>query len=290
MKNTIVTLLITVSVFSMSKAQTINNGGFENWTSDSINGWDCSNADMAFFGMTNVSIVDTDAPEGAKALKAESKATAFFTMSGIVCNGVYESPNPSNGNIETIKGVPFTDQPNNFYLWYKCEPMADDSALIKISFFNEGAEIASGYKVEKNKVSEWTFLNIPITWSQQTAPDTMLILFKSSYGTTDSNGGAVAGSKLYADGLSFTQPTSILNKTNHDIMNVFPVPFDDRLHLQLKSPVNSTYKIISATGQTVLTGKENTGRYTLATRNLARGCYILQVNFAGQRYEKVIVK
>ncbi|MFW6371266.1 MAG: hypothetical protein ACOC10_08700, partial [Bacteroidota bacterium] len=246
MKNKIFTLFIAASVFTISNAQTISNGGFENWTNDSIDGWDCSNADMSFFEMTNISTIDADAPEGTKALMAESKATAFFTMSGIVCNGIYEAPNPSNGNIETIKGVPFTDQPDNLYLWYKCEPMTDDSAFIKISFFKDGDEIASGSKVETNTVSDWTLLNIPVTWTQQTAPDTMLILLKSSYGTTDSNGGAVAGSKLYADGLSFTEPTAINHEIKSDI-RVFPVPFNDMLHVRLEKPVNTTYRIISVT-------------------------------------------
>ncbi len=289
MKNKILTLLIAVSVFSISNAQTISNGGFENWTNDSIDGWDCSNADMSFFGMTNISTVDTDAPEGSKALMAESKAPAFFTMSGIVCNGIYEAPNPSNGNIETIKGAPFTDQPDNLYLWYKCEPMTDDSALIKISFFKDGAEIASGSSVEKNTVSDWTLLNIPITWQQQTAPDTMLILLKSSYGTTDSNGGAVAGSKLYADGLSFTEPTSINHEKENNIQ-IFPVPFNDLLHVRLNKPVNATYRIISVTGKTMLSGNENTANLSISTETLAKGCYILQIEQNGKRYESMIVK
>ncbi len=289
MKNNFFTLLIAMSFFSISNAQTISNGGFEHWTNDSIDDWDCSNADMSFFGMTNVSIVESGTPEGTKALMAESKATAFFTMSGIVCNGVYEAPNPSNGNIETIKGVPFTDQPDNFYLWYKCEPMPDDSALIKISFFKDGAEIASGSKVETNTVSDWTQLSIPITWEQQTTPDTMLILLKSSYGTTDSEGGAVAGSTLYADGLSFSESAAIKRQQINDV-KVFPVPFDDMLHVQLEKPEKISCRIISVTGETLLSKNTNTANFSISTGNLAKGCYILQIKHTGKKYERIILK
>jgi hypothetical protein len=117
----------------------------------------------------------------------------------------------------------------------------------------------------------------------------MLILLKSSYGTTDSNGGAVAGSKLHADGLSFTEPTAIKHVKKSDIQ-VLPVPFNDILHVQFEKPVNATYRIISVTGKTIKSGNDNTANLSISTGNLAKGCYILQIEHNGERYESMVVK
>lgn len=276
--------LITTAIY----AQEIPNGDFEAWTDGNPDNWDCSNEDLAMFEMMNITGATDDPYEGTISLHAESMGTAFFTMSGIICNGEYEAPNPVNGNIETIKGVPFTAKPEMFKLGYKCEPMENDSALIGVYFFKEGEEILSQELVIHESVETWTNLSLPLDWTDLPEPDTMLIYIKSSYGTTNELGGTVAGSKIWVDDIKLEESSST---TNYELetIEVYPNPFQDYINLNSATNEKAEVNIYSVNGALLLQ-EMIAGNQQIIASSLEPGTYLIEVKMNGKRKISKMIK
>jgi hypothetical protein len=280
MKALFLLFVFGVFIFSNTFSQEIENGGFETWTNGNPVGWDTSNEDIAMFGVAAVTADTQNPKEGTTALMAKTTATAFFSLSGIVCNGFYEGPNPVNGEVETIKGEPFTSRANALELWYKCLPMPADSALFAIHFFKAGELIGKGEFVQKDTIAEWTSLNIPILWNSEEFPDTMLILMKSSYGTTNQRGNAVAGSSIWVDALMLQNVTG-LNQINQRLARVYPNPFHHELHIDLKSGSEAWVSIYDISGKKVIS-KQISHSERLNTQFLKNGFYVLAICLEGE--------
>jgi hypothetical protein len=276
--------LITTSIF----AQDIPNGDFEAWTDGNPDNWDCSNEDLSLFEIKNISGTTDDPYEGEISLLAESMGTAFFTMSGIICNGEYEAPNPVNGNVETIKGVPFTSQPDMFKLGYKCEPMDNDSALIKVAFFKEGMEILKEELIIYDNVDTWTDLSFTFDWTEIPEPDTMLIFIKSSYGTTNELGSTVAGSKIWVDDIRFEESSNI---TNYELakIKVYPNPFQDYISYRTETNEKAEVNVYSISGM-LLIQEIVFGNKQINTTTLKPGTYFVEVKINGERKIEKMIK
>jgi len=275
-------LLVICGMFVLSNAfsQEIENAGFEAWTNGNPDNWDTSNEDIAMFQAVAITADSENPKEGTTALMAKTTATAFFTMSGIVCNGFYEGPNPVNGEVETIKGEPFSYRADALALWYKCLPMPADSAYFGIHFFKAGELIGKGEFVQKDTVAEWTLLNIPISWTSEAFPDTMLILMKSSYGTTNERGNAVAGSTLWVDNLQLQNITGI-RPLSENIERVYPNPFSNELFIELETESETNISVYDINGRKVFS-KQIMYSGKLNTQFLKKGFYVLEVSSGGE--------
>jgi len=160
--------------------------------------------------------------------------------------------------------------------------MPDDSALIYIQFSKGGTVIGEGRVVPKESVPEWTNLDIPIEWEGTQSPDSMLILVKSSYGTTNALGGAVANSTIWIDDLKLTGldvVTGIPGPVDVDL-KVFPNPFDEHLQINTRSDGVYDATIYNLQGK-VLTGGKISAYSNIPTTFLKPGLYLLDIRAEG---------
>jgi len=280
--------MMLLAILATAASQDIPNWNFESWTGNNPDDWDSSNDDLALFGIFNVSPETEDPHEGSSSLKAYTAATAFFTLSGIACNGYYEGPNPVNNETETIKGVPFTGSPTTLSLWYKYTGMENDSSFMAIHLFKEGQLIAKGEHVDTASVEEWTQLDIPISWNSEVEPDTMLILVKSSYGTTAANGGAVANSTIWVDELQLIYPVST-EEIKEEQLSIYPNPFSQEIRLQLPSGQQALVRIYAVSGAKVLE-ESISGSQSISTGHLERGIYLIEVTRGEERMVKKLFR
>ena len=76
---------------------------------------------------------------------------------------------------------------------------------------------------------------------------------------------------------TITQNSSVVEiKENNDALKVYPVPAENSLTVEIKSP--ATYQIISAAGQVILSGNLVQGKNTIDLSYLTAGNYILKTN------------
>jgi len=184
-----------VSAFN-TWAQSVPNGGFENWNVTSYNDlmyWYCSNEDNKG-NPVNVTRV-TDSYHGTYA------ALLSTVMTGTNLNFAFIA----NGDPMNIKGqgVPYNQQATGFSFRYKCNIMTNDSALVWIIFKKSGAKIGEYIKKVTGTQTNYTLGSMTFSLSQ--SPDSIIFAAASS---NPFNYTGPAGSTFQLDSMLFTGVSS----------------------------------------------------------------------------------
>jgi hypothetical protein len=161
----------------------INNGNCENWVTtsyDQLSGWDCS------LGNLNI-IKTTDSYKGTYALELLStKRGSGSEEVGSITSG----QQTDNG---TYGGLPFSNQVDTVFGYYKYFNNSGDHAIVTVQFFSNGINIG-GDQLELNPSASYVKFQLP--FSLPVAPDTMRIDISSSKWPFSNIGN---GSTLYID-------------------------------------------------------------------------------------------
>ncbi|HXD92619.1 MAG TPA: hypothetical protein VNX01_05360, partial [Bacteroidia bacterium] len=122
-------LLSIIALFTVSfvTAQSVPNGGFENWTTltcQTPKNYFTSSLQQKNGGLTPINVVKTT---DAYADSFAVKLTTLANGSGAYCaNG---DPSHPAG-----QGIPFSQKPTSLRLYYKCNVMTGDTALVFLLF------------------------------------------------------------------------------------------------------------------------------------------------------------
>ena len=114
-------------------AQSIPNGGVENWSNlvfNDLTGYQNSNDSYILkgLGLSGInSVRSTNAKYGNYALQLTTLKIGSDTMVGYVTNGL-------NSPLQGAGGVPYTQKPTGISFWYTCNVIAPDSALVMAVF------------------------------------------------------------------------------------------------------------------------------------------------------------
>jgi len=201
MKKQLLTLFAT-ALTSVALSQTIANGGFENWTTTTIEDpqfWMCSNDENhnGHNAPANT-LKTTDAYHGSYAIRLTTILNGPDTVGAYFADG---NPGGGSGN-----GIPYTEKPTGLRLYYKSNIMPGDSAIVIAIFQKAGATIGQYvYKITGSQ-SSYTLFNQTFSPALTTAPDTIIFACASSNLMTKV--GVQPGSMLQIDSISFTGVSS----------------------------------------------------------------------------------
>jgi hypothetical protein len=192
---------------------------------------------------------------------------------------------------------PINYRPTSLFLYYKYLPENGDSMRVACSFYKNGVVIGGSDYKSPQIVSNWTLLEIPISFTTSDIPDSATIILTTFYNTQHN------GSSLYVDNLSFdTQITSVNESISGDLPNSFalmqnyPNPFNSTTTINYSLPNTSivTIKLYNFLGKevtTLLKEKKSYGNYKieLNTNNLPSGIYYYQMNTSSFRDTKKLI-
>lgn len=197
----IVLSISSIFILSMAFAQTVPNGGFENWSIDYYydepNFGITSNLQCFYnLQMGNVQRT-TDAYAGTYAAKLTTMQAANDTIPGIILVG---TPNGSAIN----GGIPINVRPDSLRVYAKFNIQPNDTASIIVGFRKTGFIDPIGFAQLTFTGNQGTYQEYKsiIFWVDAfSVPDTLFAIFASSL---LSNAQAIPGSELFIDNVGFT--------------------------------------------------------------------------------------
>lgn len=167
--------LIGISSFGLTQA-TIPNQNLENWeqivVKDSVRYWKTSTQLLQSYGssINNAYLID-DAQHGSKAIHLETIITNSDTLLGYVTQ--------NNADYDLV-GFPYSDIVTNLKGWYKCNNIANDSAIAMVILKNNGVAYSQTIHSFTANTSTWAQFDIPLINGNTLTPDSVFIGFLSS--------------------------------------------------------------------------------------------------------------
>lgn len=186
---------------------------------------------------------------------------------------------------------PIDYRPASLFLYYKYLPVDGDSMHVVGSFYKNRVLIGESVYSSPQVVSEWTLLEVPISYSTSETPDSASIVLLTFCYTQHS------GSKLYIDNLSFDTSipiTAIDENTRGALPKSFalrqnyPNPFNPSTKISYSLPSNSRVKIeiFNMLGQSagiLVNSEKSAGFYEINwnAENLPSGIYLISIKAVG---------
>lgn len=238
----IATAVAAVLFAGSALAQTpaaVPNGTFETWAtrsgSEAPQGWIRTDEILLFSPLaplapllvpTGTTTKATVAHGGSFAAQIQNvtKTTPLGSgvLPGVLLLGPRVNPN-GNGNIGG--GVPYTSRPTRLQFWYKLtgDNALKDSAAVAVGLHKTqsgSTKIVSFDAVLLTPAPNYTLLDIPLTYLESFAPDTLEMLFTSGLAET-----ITAGTTLTVDDVVLTGTvTATRNPATESALQIYPNP------------------------------------------------------------------
>lgn len=245
MKKTLLVLLTIILWGAVVSAQTVPNGGFENWTASTTgtyayelpDSWKTTDsASLAFtFGFSHSAEKDTFTHGGDYALKLTGWITSLGTVPAAASNGDIDIL-----TLSIIKGSPDTVRHAKLNGFYSYAPVGGDTCYIIVSLMKWNTATSSrdtiGYgQFTANSATPgpgYAPFTVNLAYNSWTEyPDTMVILLLTS---PLAIGSGHAGTILYIDDLSFTGVVGIDEvQSNINSVDLFPSPASSTITIRV---------------------------------------------------------
>src|ERR1035437_10128853 len=231
MKKTIYIFFAMICAAVISKAQTIPNNGFENWTSmgsyDNPDSWGTMNNTTATSGIFTA-VKGIPGNPGNYYHQLTSTTVGASVVNGIAVCGKLDSI-----SLQPISGMAFTLRPLNFTgKWqHMIYGSSQGSVSVKLTRWDSGLNqritVASANRTLSGMVMSWASFTIPFVYSDGMFPDTCMIVLKAS-GTSPAE-----YDYLFVDNLAFTGSNVGIENNEIQLNNisVFPNPSNNLLQV-----------------------------------------------------------
>lgn len=223
-----------------------------------------------------------DAIDGNYALKLVSNTMTFGEK--LFLPGAAATLHIDFIGMDCIMGKPFTHKPLQFTGWYKCQLVKGDSAAIEVFLKKGGTKIGGGKMVIYSDVNAWTKFNISIDYSQQSTPDSIVVVFAASAGYDFTSIATLMqckgqdGSTLYIDDVAFGYEQNVRELMMPEtVIIVSPNPAKDNLKLSFEQAINATIFVYDYTGKEIERAIVNGDSYQLNVAKYAKGSYFINV-------------
>ncbi|WBA43803.1 T9SS type A sorting domain-containing protein [Hymenobacter canadensis] len=269
-------------------AQSVPNGGLENWTTQGAAEYPASwlTTDAVYAGqglpLTLGTVTkSTDRNSGSFAAKLESKAVFGVQFPSFLILG----SRFVNSNTFGIGGIPFTSRPASLQFWYKLTLASNDSAGVYVALTRGGGPTAqlvgAGAAILPARAGYGQF-SLPITYAVGVAPDSLRLFFLCG------TGGVAASSSLWIDdiGLAGAVAATSAPAATQAALSIYPNPSvsGEFVLASLPQPAVATaaYQIFNAQGQLVRQQpaaplNEASGR-RVDLRGMPAGVYLLHLS------------
>ena len=282
------TLIASIVMSLATFAQQVPNGGFETWSSPgSPDNWGTLGNIQGigpFSPPTNFDYRDsTTFVEGHVSLKLVTD-TLPASFGGIVTSSVATlgelSLNATTMQL-VFSGYPYTKKPDSLYFSLKYTAASvKDTAEVAFTLNHAGTSITGGYVGGHipDTHNTWAPFSINLTpyYSGATLPDTMQLIFQSSFDT------AYAGSTLWIDAVHFNASVNTgIEDVNGPVLgvNAFPNPAVDVLNIAIQADeVGSQIQLFDMEGREVYNAILNSTKFVINTKSFQAGVYAIRVN------------
>ncbi len=203
MKKTLSILSLSFLIGTSLNAQT--NLDFENWSGNEPNSWVTFNS---FPGAPQTTFQETTDPGQG------SSSVRLLTQSCPICGSFFLS-DPLPGLV--MQELPFTQKPISMDFMYKSNPQTGDmgGVLIQVTKWNNLTQerdiIGEGWFLSQVQVTDWTSVNIPVSYVSSDIPDTLSISVVSSVGHSllpvPGIPTPVHGSEFFVDAINLNLPS-----------------------------------------------------------------------------------
>ena len=283
-KKYLLLLLISLVLFELN-AQTVPNGGFENWTNNIFyedpDNWTTLNL-LALGGVPETAIKSTDSRTGSYAL--ELKTVSFINGSNQPDTMIGYAFSASIGG---GGGFPVYSRPQGLSCYYKYDKVGLSIGYVTVVLSkwniqtNKSDSVGWGITFIPYDQSSYTQLDIPILYFSSEVPDTAFIWATCGGGDPADPGvpsGAFApGTSLKLDDFSFYGTTDI-NENEAKQISVYPNPAQNDLNiLNLETTKEAFVRIYNVFGQLQkeVFIEEETNHISISELN--KGMYLYQI-------------
>lgn len=285
MNKTIILSIALVFAFSITKAQTIPNFSFENWTNfgnyENPDGWSTMNNTTV---NDNIFTATKASPgvEGSYYLKLVSKTVGSSVVNGIAVSGLMDSI-----TLQPISGFSFNSRPSNLTGKWQYMISGSSQGLIQVnlsrwdSISNVRIPVASGIKNLSGMAMSWANFSIPLTYTDGNYPDTCIIVMQAS-GSHPTN-----ADYLYVDNLAFTGDVPVSGLRDIELnginLTLYPNPSSEFINLNFTSSEMQDYKIelTNILGKTIkseiLKQVQGDISYKIDLNNIPQGVYLVSL-------------
>jgi hypothetical protein len=272
MKSTF-TILLFISVYHFTFAQSENNMSFEMWEGGNPVGWFTSNVLNIYIPVTQ----STDAYGGSYAVKGTVvETTGGGSYTALISSGPLANGLPINFRAESLSG------------WYKFSSDSNDFFSVTAAMYKNGRAIGSGFFYSYNIEPAYKQFNLNINYNSAEIPDTarIVILIAASGGVTH------PGSTFYLDELSFGGTTAVNTDVTgiltYNLKQNYPNPFNPSTRIDFSIPETADVRLVvyDALGREVkelLNKQVSAGRYSEEFNGggLASGIYYCRIIAGG---------
>ncbi len=323
-KLTLSMICLLVLATGVTKAQQVNNSGFENWDNlgaateepSEWNSFRTASGTMAAFVSQQLlrSPLSRPGSTGIYSCVIWSKVTLTIVANGVVTTGQVNagSATPTdaanNYNVTHTAQPAFSEalgaKPDSLVIWVRFKPAnasGTDSARVRAIVhdtydFRDPSDAASiPHNVGEATLNfcstnnQWIRKSFPFTYAgAATSPDFILI----NITTNKTPGSGSAGDSLYVDDLELIyNPDNIADNQSSENLHVYTDANDLIINLAFNKPMKSEIALYNVNGQMVYNSQvnETTTSKHIALNTLNKGIYIVSVTKEnGERYNQKI--
>ena len=281
-----------------TKAQQVQNQGFELWTGSFANNWGSVSEAIVNGGKANphLEVQTTTSHSGNYAMLLQNQNLLIAggnAAPGTICT----CPIVFNGGpILGFNAYNYT--PTSYDFWYQFNAVGGDNARTQLyltkwnSVNNKRDTLASASQLITGPTSSYTQITVPITWliSGQT-PDSMQLSFTSSIKQV--GGGVPAGGTLYIDDVNFNvTATGIENRQTNNLINIYPNPSNGLFNLSISLFDNRRkwgIEVYNLIGECVHSQIATSSNCQIDLSSLSNGIYNINITSAEGQVNKRLV-
>ncbi len=246
----------------------VPNGSFEDWTwelgSDEPDEWITDNLMGLFFGATF-------ATEG---VGVEGASCIVLTTRELPSLGIRASVAYTGSFAEGPDGYPFTGRPELLVGQLKYAPVGTDEASISVALTRwdpvggQRVVVGAGAHTVQAAVMDWTSFELTINYLDPAAPDTAVIMLRSSTAPS------APGSVFSVDALDFSTGAAVNGAEAQPIGTWLDAAGEQ---LQVRSPMTlRTLQVLDASGRVLRSVAVGGMSTTVGVRDLPAGTYLLR--------------
>ncbi len=288
MKHLFTIALATVLCVTLSKAQIIPNGGFENWTGNNFPhpvSWFGTDSATAGFGVSGTIQKSTDAHSGSFAVRSEAKYLSAF---GSVVPGLCTTGDIDLLAEEVYNGPAYTERPDSIVGWYKFDRVNDDTMYIQLILLDANDDTV-GFANYRNIVPTTSYKRFshPINYYNTSNPAYGHVIMRHSTSTASNP----IGSVMIIDDLEVVFKPAGIDDATKPAVKIYPNPAKNFLMLDNPTAKGLVVSIYDAIGRKVVAHNLPAEQKQIDFQ-LADGVYIVEVkqNDKVVKLEKLVVQ
>ncbi len=259
---------------AFSKAQSIPNGGFENWTTtgnySDPNGWYTLNSELSTLSVVTVE-KGTPGASGNSYAKVITKDIGGDFAPGFLLLGKITSQD------ELIPGMAINTKPPFLIGKYQAKITAGDTAMIMVqltkwnSSTNDRDLVGMGaLSFGNNNTTTWTNFTVNLDYDPTNIPDSAAIIIMLG------KDAPVANDFISVDDLAFSNNSASINNAKQAVAQIYPNPSNGNFVIN-SSITMSNIQITNILGEIIFTQNLKGNSAPIALNNLAAGIYIYTI-------------